>query len=60
VGVDLSKVNEQVDGSTNAASTNALSAAELADRNQRILSQAVEVLRKRVDKFGIQKRMAID
>ena len=53
VGVDLTKATSDVEGSTNAAGTNALTAVEAADRNQRILSQAVEVLRKRVDKFGV-------
>jgi SecD/SecF fusion protein len=54
VGVDLAKATIDTDASsTNAAGTNAAPAVDAADKNQRILSQAVEVLRKRVDKFGV-------
>ncbi|HTI98043.1 MAG TPA: protein translocase subunit SecD [Dongiaceae bacterium] len=52
VGVELNKATS---GDTNAVAsgTNAISVAEAQERGQRILSQAVEVLRKRVDKFGV-------
>jgi len=49
VGVDFAKAAITT---TNAVGTNA-PAADLAEKNQRILSQAIEVLRKRVDKFGV-------
>ena len=49
VGVDFAKALTTL---TNAAGTNAAS-ADVSEKNQRILSQAIEVLRKRVDKFGV-------
>ena len=57
VGVDLSKAVST--GDTNAVpgagggGTNAPTSEEVEVRSQRILSQAVEVLRRRVDKFGV-------
>ncbi len=53
VGVDLTKAtSESLDGGTNQVSTNS-PIQEVTERNERILSQAVEVLRRRVDKFGV-------
>ena len=49
VGVDFAKAITTL---TNAAGTNA-TGVDVTEKNQRILSQAIEVLRKRVDKFGV-------
>ncbi|MBI3851687.1 MAG: protein translocase subunit SecD [Verrucomicrobia bacterium] len=55
VGVDLTKAtslaNTETAG-TNQLSTNT-SPQDVSQKNERILSQAVEVLRRRVDKFGV-------
>ena len=50
VGVDLNKSTGETiaaPGGTNAP------VVDMAEKNERVLSQAVEVLRKRVDKFGV-------
>jgi SecD/SecF fusion protein len=52
VGVDLTKATTTLDTNTVATGTNAPQ-VDAAERNSRILSQAVEVLRRRVDKFGV-------
>ena len=49
VGVDFAKALTTI---TNAAGTNT-AGVDVTEKNQRILSQAIEVLRKRVDKFGV-------
>jgi len=55
VGVDLAKATSEANAAgteTNQVSTNALP-QDVTEKNERILSQAVEVLRRRVDKFGV-------
>ena len=55
VAVDLTKApgeTNAVSAGTNQVSTNAPT-QDVSEKNQRILSQAVEVLRRRVDKLGV-------
>ena len=57
VGVDLTKSTAPAETNAAATGTNAnitnAPVADVAEKNQRVLSQAVEVLRRRVDKFGV-------
>ena len=50
VGVDFSKTASVA---TNTATGTNAPAVDASEKNQRILTQAIEVLRKRVDKFGV-------
>jgi SecD/SecF fusion protein len=50
VGVDVASVT-----TNHIAGTNAPNELEMAENNQRVLAQAVEVLRRRVDKFGVSE-----